>query len=292
MGDALTTETKTEKVIFFHGTNGKNGKSTLLDIIRTLLGKENVSNIALEQLNDKFQLSQIVDKLANIADESNHNVEMDTSLLKRISSGNIMQMDKKYQQPYSFKPYATLFFSFNTLPRTRDTDGGWRRRMLIIPFNYEPEIKNTSLSAELREELDGILAFAIRGLKRLRKNNYQYSYCKIVEKERNAYFAKNDICENLLNKCIRVVHEENAHKKHKIIKKDLYTVLMTAAPSAGHKEIIDEPYKDIMDKIQYILKERGIYQSIQPAQCFSHHVPYFPCVKFTEQGKRYLAIHP
>ncbi|MDR0678043.1 MAG: DUF5906 domain-containing protein, partial [Holosporaceae bacterium] len=159
MGDALTTDTKAEQVIFFYGSNGKNGKSTLLSLIRALLGEKNVSSIALEDFNDKFKLSEIVDKLANIADESNHNIKIETSILKRISSGNIIQIDKKYQQIYSSRPYATLFFSFNTLPKTDDTDVAWKRRMTIIPFNHEPKIKNTSLFDELYEELDGILAF-------------------------------------------------------------------------------------------------------------------------------------
>jgi putative DNA primase/helicase len=288
MGDALTTDTKAEQVVFFYGSNGKNGKSTLLSLIRALLGEKNVSNIALEDFNDKFKLSEIVDKLANIADESNHNIKIETSILKRISSGNIIQIDKKYQQVYSSRPYATLFFSFNTLPKTDDTDGAWKRRMTIIPFNHEPETKNTSLFDELYEELDGILAFAIKGLKRLRLNKYKFSYSKAVEKEKRVYFAKNDIYERLLNMCIKVINGDDSHKKYKIYKKDMYRVIMTAAKDMGSKELKDESYNDIMNKIQSLLKERGIYKHIEPTQCYSHHEAYFPSVRFTEKGRRYI----
>jgi putative DNA primase/helicase len=288
VGDALTTDTKAEQVIFFYGSNGKNGKSTLLSLIRALLGERNVSSIALEDFNDKFKLSEIVDKLANIADESNHNVKIETSILKRISSGNTIQIDKKYHQIYSSRPYATLFFSFNTLPKTDDTDGAWKRRMIIIPFNHEPEVKNTSLFDELHEELAGILAFAIRGLRRLRSNKYKFSYSKAVEREKRAYFAKNDIYERLLNICVRVINGEDFHKKYKIYKKDMYRVIMSAAKNMSDKELRNESYNDIINKIQGLLKERGIYKYIEPTQCYSHHEAYFPSVKFTEKGKRYF----
>jgi putative DNA primase/helicase len=288
MGDALTTETKAERVIFFYGSNGKNGKSTLLSLIRALLGEKNVSSIALEDFNDKFKLSEIVDKLANIADESNHNIKIETSILKRISSGNIIQIDKKYQQVYSLKPYATLFFSFNTLPKTNDTDGAWRRRMTIIPFNHEPEIKNTSLFDELYEELDGILAFAIKGLKRLRMKQYEFSHSKAIEKEKRVYFARNDIYEKILNMCIKVNDGRNSYKKYKIYKKDMYRVVMAAAKNMGNKELQNESYNSILNKIQSLLKERGIYKYIAPTQCYSHHEAYFPNVKFTQKGERYF----
>jgi P4 family phage/plasmid primase-like protien len=283
MGYALTTSTQGEIVAFFHGT-GRNGKSTLLKIIRALLGEKNVSSIALEDFSDKFKLSEIDGKLANIADESRPDIKMDTSILKRISSGNYIQIDQKYKQVYSIKPNTTLFFSFNTLPDTDDTTISWKERMKIIPFKFEPEIKNPNLYDDLHEELNGILNFAIRGLKRLRLNGYKFSYCEAVEKEKIAYFAKNDIYERLLNECVEVVGGKNSWKENKIYKKDMYKAIIGIAKDVGNKELKSKFYDDVTNKIQNTLKERGIYKYIEPKKCYSHHKAYFPCVKFTKKG--------
>ena len=47
---------------------GSNGKSTLLDVLKELLGKENIASVSLSELNDRFKTFQLEGKLANIGD--------------------------------------------------------------------------------------------------------------------------------------------------------------------------------------------------------------------------------
>jgi hypothetical protein len=71
LGYCLTTSVKAEKVFFLVG-EGSNGKSVFCKVLRALAGSENASALRLEDFSDKFSLSTIVNKLVNIAPESEH----------------------------------------------------------------------------------------------------------------------------------------------------------------------------------------------------------------------------
>jgi putative DNA primase/helicase len=199
MGYCLSNSVKAHKMFIFIG-DGSNGKSVLCEIMTALAGGiENVSNVSLKDFGSKFSLAQIADKTLNISTENETNANLDTQLLKAISAGEPVQMEEKYQRPFSYKPYVKLVFAMNTLPNTKDKSYGFERRLIIIPFNMrfvdhesqtetENEAKGDPHLAErlIKEELPGILAFAIRGLQKLRKNNYVF----ILASEKN--YSKGD----------------------------------------------------------------------------------------------------
>ena len=59
------------------------------------------------------------------------------------------------------------------MPRVKDTSHGFYRRLLIIPFNrmFPPDEADKNLTAALLKELNGIFAWALRGLDRLYQND-------------------------------------------------------------------------------------------------------------------------
>ena len=66
MGYCLIPNTKYEKEVMCTGA-GRNGKSIFLFIIQTLLGHENISNVALQELEEnKFRAAELLGKLANV----------------------------------------------------------------------------------------------------------------------------------------------------------------------------------------------------------------------------------
>lgn len=76
----------------------------------------------------------------------------------------------------------------NSLPKVKDFSYGFERRLVIVPFEqrfvlHKPKKKNEiqadpDLVERLEGEIDGIFAFAIRGLERLRQNNYVFTSSK------------------------------------------------------------------------------------------------------------------
>ena len=157
--------------------NGKNGKSTLLDILKELLGKENISSVSLDELNDRFKTFQLDGKLANIGDDISNEYIQDNSTFKKLVTGEKVNVERKGRDPYDFKNYSKLIFSANELPRINDLSGGLKRRLVFIPFNakfskrdedYDPFIKDKITTPAALEYL---LKIAIDGLYRIINNN-------------------------------------------------------------------------------------------------------------------------
>lgn len=118
-----------------HGS-ASNGKSTFLNVLRSLIGVENVSSMDIATLGQRFQAAAIVGKMANLGDDIPdgflRNDEL--SVFKKLVSGETIYTDVKNGAGFDFRPSATLMFSMNTMPRLADTTDGIFRRLAFIPF--------------------------------------------------------------------------------------------------------------------------------------------------------------
>lgn len=171
-GYCLMPETYLEAFFVFHGP-GRNGKSTILNILRTLLGEDNVASLSIEQLSGLHGTThayQLVGKLANLCSDLNEMDRVSEGMLKSIVSGDQITVRRLYKDPVQFRPQCKLFFATNVLPRFNDTSLGIWRRMQLIPFDYvvPTERVDVSLLKQLEEELPGILVWALQGMLRLR----------------------------------------------------------------------------------------------------------------------------
>ena len=127
-----------------------NGKSTYLDMIKTLLGDENIAALDMADLNSRFKTAELFGKLANIGDDISDDFIPDVSVFKKLVSGDRVSAERKGKDPFEFNSYAKLLFSANTLPRVRDRTGAVMDRLVIVPFtatfsqhspDFDPYIK-------------------------------------------------------------------------------------------------------------------------------------------------------
>ena len=68
LGYTLCKNSRRHKAFFLVG-DGSNGKSTLLDMVKEMLGEENISNLSLLDLEHSFRPAELEHKLANIGDD-------------------------------------------------------------------------------------------------------------------------------------------------------------------------------------------------------------------------------
>lgn len=117
--------------------DGSNGKSTYINLLRSILGKDNYSSLDLSTVGERFQSVAIMGKLANLGDDiSNEFVNgKKASIIKKIITGDEIEAEYKGGDTFSFSPYSTLVFSMNDMPRLGDSTGGMMRRLHPIPFN-------------------------------------------------------------------------------------------------------------------------------------------------------------
>ena len=69
-GFSLLKDYLFEKAFMFYGANGRNGKSKLLQVLKSFLGEENVSSLSLQDIENKpFSLCYLQNKLVNIGSD-------------------------------------------------------------------------------------------------------------------------------------------------------------------------------------------------------------------------------
>lgn len=176
-----------------------NGKSTFLDIIKAILGDENISALDISELGDRFSTSMMFGKLANIGDDISDDFLKGSQLaiFKKIVTGNRIKAERKGFDPFEYNPYCKMCFSANDIPRMRDKTGAVLRRLVIIPFNarftpgdpsYDPYIKYKLIK---ESSLEYIICLAIEGLKRVLENN-KFTTSQKVEEELVKYEEENN----------------------------------------------------------------------------------------------------
>lgn len=174
-GYCLVPTTKMEKCLFLKG-EGSNGKSTLLEVLISLLGQEQVSSLEPQELFDKFKVCLIQNKLANICGDIETSQVFDARF-KKLVSGEDQIGEEKNKRPFQFRPYARFIFSANDFVPTRDRSYAFFRRFDVIEFKRifgEAEV-DKDLKEKLRAEIPYIINWALYGLARLRQNNWKFT---------------------------------------------------------------------------------------------------------------------
>jgi putative DNA primase/helicase len=133
IGYSLLKTNELQKAFLLVG-GGRNGKSTFLDLIKEILGKENTTAISFKDLANNFRASAMNNKLASLAGDISSAPLTDSDLVKSIISGEEIMVEQKYKDAHAKSMFATLFFAANKLPRTPDQSFGFYRRLTIIPF--------------------------------------------------------------------------------------------------------------------------------------------------------------
>ena len=149
------------------------GKSVMSTIIRGLCPENSLSSIPPHDWGDKFLPIQMFGKVINFAGELSENKPIPGDIFKQIVEGEQITGQNKNETPFQFRPVCAQMFNSNHLPKTKDSSDGFNRRWLIIEWNKRvPADKRIPDLAQiiLEYEKEAIVAWAVEGFKRLRKN--------------------------------------------------------------------------------------------------------------------------
>lgn len=174
-----------------------NGKSTYLDMIKTMLGDGNTCALDLNELGDRFKTAELFGKLANIGDDIGDEFIPNPAVFKKLTSGDRLNAERKGQDPFDFNSYAKLLFSANNIPRIKDKSGAVLDRLIIIPFNatfsandpdYDPYIKYKLRS---EESMRYLVKIGLEGLKRVLEHR-RFTLCTKVQQQLKEYEEQNN----------------------------------------------------------------------------------------------------
>lgn len=189
------------------------GKSVLLRVLNdVLLGRQNVSNVSWQALNERFKTAELFGKLANIfADLPTKNID-DNGIFKALVGEDYLTVEKKNKNPFSFQSTARLLFSCNSIPKNYgDKSEGFYRRLIIIRFNHTvpPDKRDPELLDKFRMEADGIFLYALEGLRRLMKNHYLFSETQTNADELQQYREESDSVLSFVKECCEVTMDDS-----------------------------------------------------------------------------------
>ena len=190
IGYCLLPSHKYESFLYLYGASGANGKSVILEIMRSFFSRENVSSVELHDF-EGHKINSLVNKVLNIGSEVNSGGDMRkaVSILKALTSTHdTVNVDPKNKDGFVLYPEEKpkCAFAANKKFKSGADDGGLMRRAIFISFDEEirDDEKIRDLVERFEDEKAGILNVALRGLTRLVKNG------KFTMSEKRAEFMK------------------------------------------------------------------------------------------------------
>lgn len=202
---------------------GYNGKSTFIDLLGTLAGKDTYSVLSMSDIHDAAARYRLEGKLFNISEETSTTSLSDSSLFKNLVTGGEVMVKRLYSQPYEIKNRAKFIFGMNELPKSKDKTDALYRRMLIVPFTaqFTPEKGNRDpfIKKKLRQELPGIFNRIIDGYKRL-KSQGDFTSSAAAEAALLAYRNENNSAIKFVQECLQVYSKSD--QEHYVEKKNMY----------------------------------------------------------------------
>ena len=195
VGECLYSSYEHSKVFFLTG-NGDNGKTTFIEFLRYLIGRDNCSSSTIEQMVSRFGQSDLKDKLANITDEIPKDLKIRTDLIKSLSGNSMISGELKGRNgKIQFRNYATLVFSGNDLPHMQIKKAE-KRRFVLIPFqaSFDKARKDTSFISRLCTEecAEYMIRLALQGLRRVFDNSGDLTFCDTSRKALETYEIENN----------------------------------------------------------------------------------------------------
>lgn len=167
-GYAATGETREQCFFLLHG-EGANGKSTLLNVIRDILGSY-AKHTPTETLIAKSggasnDLARLAGARFVSASEANTDQSFADGLLKQITGDEPIVCRPLYKEFIEYVPTWKVFLATNQLPKLNGNDPAIWRRIRTIPFNrsFTQQEQDRELSTKLAAEKAGILNWIVRG---------------------------------------------------------------------------------------------------------------------------------
>ncbi len=249
IGLSLTGDVSEDVFFFLHG-GGENGKTTFLNTVHSLLGDYSCRSQIETFLSSKN--NSIPNDLAALqgarfvsAVEAKKGRRFDEGRLKMLTGGDPIQARFMRAEYFEFMPQLKLWIAGNNKPVITDTTRGMWRRVRLIPFTVQikEDKQDKHLEEKLKEELPGILLWALAGCLAWRQEGLGYP--DVVKEATEEYRQEMDVLGDFISE--KLVKDKAA----KIQSSILYEQYLGYCEEAGEKR----PWT--LTKLAREMKERG-----------------------------------
>jgi putative DNA primase/helicase len=173
LGYSMFGLTKEQIWFYAYGPTARNGKSTLMTVVRSVMG-----DYAASTSPDIFMsggpgsasagLAQLAGIRLVTAPEADSSKRFDEQIVKTLTGEDEITARRLYENPITFRPQCKLWMAGNSLPRVKASDEGfWRRiRVIEFPVHIPASEADPELPDKLESERDGILTLLLSAARR------------------------------------------------------------------------------------------------------------------------------
>lgn len=169
---------KLKKAVILAGDTDT-GKSTVLTAIQTVFPPGSVSAVRPSEFSQEYSRAQLAGSLCNVVSELPETDWLEPSAFKALTGDDLISARHPYGRAFFYVAKAGHVYAANALPRIADrSDASWNR-LVIVTFNHRfwsnpaegQKAKVKGLVEDiLANEREGIVSWALEGLRRLLKN--------------------------------------------------------------------------------------------------------------------------
>jgi len=212
-GISATGYTRDQRILFLYGSGG-NGKGVFLRTLAGLLGEHAVDAPRDMLMLEKYSrhTTHLVDALRArmaIATEVDEDATWDTALIKSITGGDAMSVNRMHHDPFRLLARCSITISGNKKPALKGIDEAVRRRFLVATFvlRLTPDTVRTDLEQVfIREEGPAIMRWIIDGAVQ-RENEGKLHVAKVISEDTADYFAEEDVLADFIAQYMEPVSE-------------------------------------------------------------------------------------
>lgn len=199
IGYTLTGLMQEDVFWVLYGPTARNGKSTMLNILRELLGSYYVQT-AFQTFSIRRN-SEHTEALARLkgarmiaASESEVGEKLAVAKIKQFTGRDPITARYMYEGSFSFKPTGKLWLATNHTPTVDGSDSGLQARMQIVPFRVSFKGREDhGLEGALLDELESIFVWCVEGAEKwLKSGKRLHEAPSTVKQETEEYMRDND----------------------------------------------------------------------------------------------------
>ena len=204
---------RTLKYVFFLYGVSDTGKTTVLNLIKHILGDDNCASLSFGQFQNEFAVATLNGKRANLSGEVSAVSNKKLDIIKSISGNDSVTASYKCKDHFQFENLCLPIFACNCLPVITDylEAQSFLSRVIIFPFsNPVPREKwDKNLLQNLIKDLPGVFMCVQKGFKLLEDDGFKINESDEMLAAKLSYMGS---CESFSLFCDKYIIKSNDSK--------------------------------------------------------------------------------
>jgi phage/plasmid-associated DNA primase len=212
-GQCLLGENLIQRFVILDGEPGR-GKSQYGIVLQALIGRENVTQLRTDHLDERFELFRFLRRtlLVGVDVDADFLTSRGAPVIKGLVGGDWFDAEQKGGTgSFQFQGKFNILMTSNCRLKVKlqGDVGAWRRRMLIVRYESPPPKVKIPNFGELliREEGPGILNWALHGLHMLLRDIKQTGDIRLTPRQAgvvDSLLAESDSLRFFLRECVEL----------------------------------------------------------------------------------------